>query len=618
MRRPPRSLSPPQPTAAASRLRPAPHPRPNSARHPQSRSAYPRSPGGRSGRLRRRRQPHSTLPSTPDRLDSSAAGDGRSLPLGARPGLGCLLHRRRRRVAPRPSALRRSSPRASRGPIGRHPPLTCAASIFFHRPPSTSRGTGHRLPTLCTLEAAASRLLRPLEQLEQEDGAICLGMSAMAPHYQAATLIASPSYPNAIAWSSDNLVAVASGHIVTILNPAAIDGPRGLVGLRRSDPFPIGVVNREDLFEPCLVPTSLARDTEPCARSISWSQQGFAPNSGCLLAVCTVDGRVKLYRSPIWEFCDEWVEVADISQSLFNYYKIINFGEDNLPSLNNTNTEEIEVLGSTCELQDPSLRGSGQRKRKPPRFDGYVYDGNQDDVDASEDADFSLKPCSKSKKKSLKKVTTGLSAPVSSISLAVPARYQYAVNLAIGRVSGSLETWIWNTSSCKIDNTNTCHAHDQVLSEVSNRCFGLTLAPGQQMVAVVRSLDLNLLDQMYQVRINSACEYAVEETCPYCSAPVHFESTDTAICRERHTLSRCRASMLLCSVLHPVWHCVCCGGMVDKLLPESFFAMQASPLDANQDEGSLDLSGAAVPLCPFCGILLQRSVPAFLLSTSPV
>lgn len=108
-----------------------------------------------------------------------------------------------------------------------------------------------------------------------------------------------------------------------------------------------------DLFEPCLVPTSLARDTEPCARSISWSQQGFAPNSGyihifgiqlymifsscnsyaqahllvvlwctaltciymddtsrCLLAVCTVDGHVKLYRSPIWEFCDEWVEVS--------------------------------------------------------------------------------------------------------------------------------------------------------------------------------------------------------------------------------------------------------------------------------------------------------------------
>ncbi|VAI02773.1 unnamed protein product [Triticum turgidum subsp. durum] len=61
----------------------------------------------------------------------------------------------------------------------------------------------------------------------------------MAPHYQATTLIASPSYPDAITWSSDNLVAVASGHIVTIL------GPRGLVVLRPRDPFPIGVVNRE-------------------------------------------------------------------------------------------------------------------------------------------------------------------------------------------------------------------------------------------------------------------------------------------------------------------------------------------------------------------------------------
>ncbi|CAL4947921.1 unnamed protein product [Urochloa decumbens] len=894
-------------------------------------------------------------------------------------------------------------------------------------------------------------------------------MSAMAPHYQAATLIASPSYPNAIAWSSDNLVAVASGHIVTILNPAALDGPRGLVGLRRSDPFPIGVVNREDLFEPCLVPTCLARDTEPCARSISWSQQGFSPNSGCLLAVCTVDGHVKLYRSPIWEFCDEWVEIADISQLLFNYYKIINFGEDNashLTSQKNTNTEEAEVLGSSCDLQYPvSRRGPGQRKRKPPRADGYIYDGNEDGPDASKDEDFSLEPCSKPKKKPLKKtakpghefvavnrqgskdnvkaslssnrenkslplitakqyacrdahlsslvvawsplvlssdkdsclsrhwcilavgsksgnvsfwkldkpdyytidagvvtsdpmligvlqahkswvsaitlevssadssksslllatgcsdgsvkiwlaniegisqctnaeevpfalvaeVTTDLSAPVSSISLAAPAWSQYEVNLAIGRVSGLLETWIWNTSSCKIENTNAYHAHDQVvtglswamdgyclyscsqdnsarcwiyhenhleeipvhtnfpepkestdLSEVSNRCFGLTLAPGEQMIAVVRGLDLNLLDQMYQARtqkaavefiwvggqfvgipldrnidvcnpqsailsnflwwgsnilrslrkyenveksivlwdvvtalqgfkkyapaimetlmdiwvsallsgdphcvsisgpscsrldmlpsvssrklhllniicrkvmlgdhaqhgagadngndttdfwntllirserelrerlvgftfaavlkrtayllkgtstenswfpvgvaqmdswvsmndevhnqlrylrsrikdlgnrIDSACEYSVQETCPYCSAPVQFESTDLAICSERHTVSRCRASMLLCSVLEPVWHCVCCGGMVDKLLPKSFFTMQASPLEANQDEGSLDLSGPAVPLCPFCGILLQRSMPAFLMSNSPV
>lgn len=894
-------------------------------------------------------------------------------------------------------------------------------------------------------------------------------MSSMAPHYQAATLIASPSYPSSIAWSSDNLVAIASGRIVTILNPAALDGPRGLAVLRHSDPFPIGVVNREDLLEPCLVPTCLARETEPCARSISWSQQGFAPNSGCLLAVCTVDGHVKIYRPPIWEFCDEWVEVTDVSESLLNYYKTINFGEDNgshVTSSKHTTIVETEHLGSTHESQEPlSRRGPGRRKIRPPRVDGYVYDGNED---GSDDADFSWKPCSKSKKKYLKKtakpghelvslngqdntenikaslpsdgenkslplitakqyayrdaqlsslivawspvvsssdkisglsrhwcilavgsksgnvsfwklckpeyytidagvvnnhpvligvlqahkswvsaitwevpyagsskssltlatgcsdgsvkiwsgnieglnqctdagevpfalvaeVDTHSSAPVSSISLALPAWSPYEVNLAIGRVSGSIETWIWNKCSYKIENANACHVHDQVvtdlswgmdgcclyscsqdnsvrcwisrdnhleeipvhsnfpelkestdLSEVSDRCFGLTLAPGEQMLAVVRSLDLNLLNQMYQVRtqkavvefiwvggqfvgipldrridicspqsailssdnflwwgsnilwslkryenvknglvlwdvvaalqgfkkfapafletllhiwassifrddpqcvainassgqwhdmmpyvslrklhllniicrkvmlgnhaqygpgaengndataefwntllirserevrerlvgftfaavlkriaylskgtstennwfpvgvsqmdswvsmndevhkqlqsirskikdlgsrINSACEYSIEEICPYCSAPVQFEMPDAAICRERHTLSRCKASMRVCSVLQPLWHCVCCGGMVDKLLAESFFTMEASPLDANYNEGLLDLWGASVPLCPFCGIKLQRSMPAFLLSTSPV
>ncbi|XP_062218781.1 uncharacterized protein LOC133918741 isoform X2 [Phragmites australis] len=893
-------------------------------------------------------------------------------------------------------------------------------------------------------------------------------MSAMAPYYQAATLIASPSYPSAIAWSSENLVAVASGHLVTILNPAVLQGPRGLVELRRSDPFPIGVVNREDLFEPCLVPTCLARDSEPCARSISWSQQGFAPNAGCLLAVCTVDGHVKLYRSPICEFCDEWVEVADISQLLFNYYKNINFGEDvgSHSTPQSANTNHTEVLGCTHELQQLlSCRGPGRRKMKPSRVDDYIYDDNQNGLDVLKDADFSLKPCSKSKKKSLKKivkpghelaavngqhssqnikaqlssngenkslplitgkqyacrdsllsslvvawspvvsssdftclsrnwcilavgsksgnvsfwkmckpeyytidvgmvtrdpmligvlqahkswvsaiswdvssegssksslllatgcsdgsvkiwsgnieglnqctsaeevpfalvaeVTTDLSAPVSSISLSVPTQPQHEVNLAIGRVSGSLETWIWNTCSNRIENTSACHAHDQVvtdlswgldghclyscsqdnsahcwifhenhieeipvhtnypelkdstdLSEVSDRCFGLTLAPGAQMIALVRSLDPNLLNQMYQARtqkavvefiwiggqflgipldksihvcspqsailpatnlwwgsnilwslkkyengerelvlwdvvtvlqgfkksaptfletlmykwvsdlfsvdarshsrhdmmsnaslrklhllniicrkvmlsdqypdaekendattdlwnnllvsserelrerlvsftfsavlnrtayllkddsnenswfpvgvaqmdswvslngevhnqlkslrlrikdlgsrIDSVCEYSVEETCTYCSAPVHFKSPDVAICSgsspatastERHKLSRCRTSMRLCSVLQPVWHCVCCGGMVDKLLPETFFTSPASPLDANRDDESLDLSAPAVPLCPFCGILLQRSMPAFLLSPSPV
>uniref|UniRef100_I1NR08 Transcription factor IIIC 90kDa subunit N-terminal domain-containing protein n=1 Tax=Oryza glaberrima TaxID=4538 RepID=I1NR08_ORYGL len=840
----------------------------------------------------------------------------------------------------------------------------------------------------------------------------------MASHYQAATLIASPSYPNAIAWSTENLVAVASGHLITILNPSALEGPRELVVLRPSDPFPIGVVNREVNFSCDKLKVTLDIDRS------------------CLLAVCTVDGHVKLYRSPFCEFCDEWVEVADISRLLFKFYKGIEFGENDGPSSlpqEKENTEQNQQVMCIGKLQEPVLSmGTERRKRKPARFEGFVYHEDNGGVDAPKDADFLLDPISNLKKKTLKKrsvdapkdvtrpgldyavrngqgntqniqtpsycngedkslplitakqyscreallsslvvawspvlpspdrssyftgnwcilavgcksgsvsfwkihkpeyytidigmvtrdpmligvvqahlswvtaiswelfslgsskpllllatgcsdgsskiwlgdieglnqctcakevpltlvaeVTTDSLAPVSSISLSAPAQHQDSVNLAIGRASGSLEAWSWNISGNKIQKIHACDAHDQVvtglswgfhghclyscsqdnsahcwmfnekhleeiplhtdgpelkesvdLTEVSDRCYGLALAPGELMIAVVRSLDSNLLNQMYQARtqkavvefiwiggqflgipldnsvilslqsaalsetnflwwgsnifwslkkyencetvlvlwdliaalqgfkksaptfletlmhkwvsekgndvmadlwnnllvrserelqerlvaftfaavlnrtayllkgapaenswfpvgvaqmdswasmndgevrdelkflrtrindlgdrINSVCEYSVEEYCTYCKAPVPFESADVAMCSgsnpatppaEAHKLSRCTASMRLCPVLQPTWHCACCGRTVDKLLPEIFFTMPTSFWDVTHGNESLDLSAPAVPFCPFCGILLQRIKPEFLLSVSPV
>lgn len=41
--------------------------------------------------------------------------------------------------------------------------------------------------------------------------------TSMASRFQAVALVASPSYPNSIAWSDDNFIAVASAHLVTIL-----------------------------------------------------------------------------------------------------------------------------------------------------------------------------------------------------------------------------------------------------------------------------------------------------------------------------------------------------------------------------------------------------------------
>ncbi|CAD5176577.1 unnamed protein product [Musa acuminata subsp. malaccensis] len=187
----------------------------------------------------------------------------------------------------------------------------------------------------------------------------------MASHWQAVPLVASPSYPNSIAWSNENLVAVASGHIVTIVNPALLDGPRGLITLSPNKPFPIGFVRREDLLTPCLMPTCLSRDTRPCARSISWSQPGFASNSGCLLAVCTSEGRIKLYRAPFCEFRAEWVEVVDISDLLFNYFERTNFGEQSLLS---TSFAQKETSASSKSSKKCVIESQDCSSSKEPTF----------------------------------------------------------------------------------------------------------------------------------------------------------------------------------------------------------------------------------------------------------
>ncbi|GAY65249.1 hypothetical protein CUMW_239750 [Citrus unshiu] len=154
----------------------------------------------------------------------------------------------------------------------------------------------------------------------------------MASRFQAATLATAPCYPNAIAWSDENLIAVGSGHLVIILNPALPFGPRGLITIPDCEPYPIGVVKREELLSDCLLSTSLNRDRRPSVRLISWSPIGMASNSGCLLAVCTTEGHVKIYRPPFCDFGAEWIEVVDISDRLYDYLAIINFGEPHISS----------------------------------------------------------------------------------------------------------------------------------------------------------------------------------------------------------------------------------------------------------------------------------------------
>lgn len=89
-----------------------------------------------------------------------------------------------------------------------------------------------------------------------------------------------------------------------------------------------------------------------------------------------------------------------------------------------------------------------------------------------------------------------------------------------------------------------------------------------------------------------------EEKCSYCLASVPFESPEVAFCQGKgHKLARCAVSMVVCPTT-PLWFCMCCHRRAFKLAPEKLFVIPG-------------------PQCPFCGILLQRLQPDFLLSSSP-
>ncbi|KAL8049351.1 hypothetical protein ABFX02_06G016100 [Erythranthe guttata] len=190
----------------------------------------------------------------------------------------------------------------------------------------------------------------------------------MSSRLQSAVLGSSLVYPNAVVWSEENLVAVACGTSVIVMNPGN-PGVRGIITIPSTKTFPIGVIDCEgaDLLNGCLLPCQLSRDARPSVRSISWSPVGLANNAGCLLAVCTTGGNVKLYRLPSCEFSVEWIEVLDISEMLYNYFKSTSFEEyqivssENLDAIPKRDNADHESAG---DLIVSSLRKGSKRRRR--------------------------------------------------------------------------------------------------------------------------------------------------------------------------------------------------------------------------------------------------------------
>ncbi|RDY03369.1 hypothetical protein CR513_13056, partial [Mucuna pruriens] len=481
---------------------------------------------------------------------------------------------------------------------------------------------------------------------------------------QPAMLLGSPSFSNAIAWSDDNLIAVASGHLVTILRPDSPFAPRGIIKVSPSEPLPVGFVHRKDLLSGCLLPTTLYRDDKPVVRSISWSPLGMAANSGCLIAVCTSEGHVKIYRPPFCDYCAEWIEVVDITKRLHEYFQCTEFQGTGIASLDVSNVHNIR----SCQLKsasDQMNKHNGKLLRKKPenhllplisadqyasrsamlcslvvswspllrlasefypvcdsvsllavggksgkislwRFhppDCYTIEdrevpttvkfvgllqahnswvttiswllfasdsSNPQILLASGSSDGSVKiwlaDNDKLLKSSdvdqtsfslLKEVITVDAVPVSLLSVTVHVQYPSKMLLAMGKVSGSFEIWLFDISSREFDKLGSYDAHNIVitgltwafggrflyscsqdnlvrswilhenrLNEVTifsemprdssicmsrdafDSCFGVAVSPGNLVIATVHCFDVEKLHRMYEGRIlKAAIEY---------------------------------------------------------------------------------------------------------------
>ncbi|KAL9831780.1 putative transcription factor WD40-like family [Arabidopsis thaliana] len=342
----------------------------------------------------------------------------------------------------------------------------------------------------------------------------------MASRFQEASLVTSPSYPNAVAWSSENLIAVAAGHLVIIINPALPTGPRGLITISDAELYQIGRVRSQDLLTGGLLPSSLKRERSPCVRSLSWSEIGMSPNHGCLLAVCTAEGRVKLYRPPYSDFCAEWVEIVDISKMLYENLSSMNFGESKNPS---TSLSKDQVVEHDHEEDERISSLKARKRRKTSANNINLHEKNYTDrascskQDSQAEHNASNGQDRRSLPKALKKCSQEISpqtyvsreALLSSHSVAWSSLLRFSSEsscgnmlrfslLAIGSKSGSVSIWKVHAPECyhiersnvspMVELTAIVQAHSSWVSTMSWGIFGCD-SSNPQVVLVTGSCD---------------------------------------------------------------------------------------------------------------------------------
>lgn len=109
-----------------------------------------------------------------------------------------------------------------------------------------------------------------------------------------------PCPVDAVKWSEDNLVAVASGHTAVITSPADITGPRAYAAIR-PDGMPTDLGCKPGEYEDsvpiglsCMLQTGPSGHTAATVRALCWSPTGCTASGACLLTLITSDGKVRL------------------------------------------------------------------------------------------------------------------------------------------------------------------------------------------------------------------------------------------------------------------------------------------------------------------------------------
>ncbi|GAQ87113.1 Transducin/WD40 repeat-like superfamily protein [Klebsormidium nitens] len=178
-------------------------------------------------------------------------------------------------------------------------------------------------------------------------------------------LVAVPVFPNSVRWSEENLLAAAAGHLVTILDPSSLSGPRGYITLPQGPKQDIGEISDEDSTKPSVFPLKLRKETQTHIRSIDWSPQGFAPDAGCLLAVCTSAHDVRIFRRPISELTSEWIEVANISALYHGHCTATGFADAAKKALQYAKEDTVSVPEATWQFRRGWQTKPMNQHRKP-------------------------------------------------------------------------------------------------------------------------------------------------------------------------------------------------------------------------------------------------------------